>query len=465
MKKYDLCVIGAGSGGLVAATTANRLGLKTVLLEKHKIGGECTHSGCVPSKALIAAAKTFHAGKEGARHGLPAYSAGEKLEFSRVMEHVNGVVEQVYANETPDVFEKMGIDVVVHPSGAEFVNNTTIRIGEDLIEAKDTVVCTGSSPRIVCPDGSQRRDFLNNENFWALREQPKSITFIGGGVISAELGQALRRFGSEVRIIDHNPRMLKVVDTDVTEILMDQFRAEGIELYPDTEVVSCGVSGGSADLTLKTPRGTETLKSDAVFLAIGRVPNTSGLKLDQAGVSYNDRGIQTDETLRTSAPNIYACGDVASPAKFTHAASYQADICIHNILNEVKKKTDLNAFPWAIFTEPEIGHVGIGEAQAVRDAIEHRVLRVDANLDRFVTDGKTTGLLKVILDEHDHVIGADAIGAHAGEWIHLLALAARNRLPLQNIADTVFAYPTYSEIVKKAFTRYLRSKSPPQEHT
>ena len=459
MKKYDLCVIGAGSGGLVAATTAHRLGLKTVLLEKNKIGGECTHSGCVPSKAFIYAAKTFHASNEASRYGLPAYGAGDKFDFSRMMEHVNSIVEQVYANETPGVFEKMGIDVVVHPSGAEFVNNTTVRVGEDTIEAQHTVVCTGSSPRIVCPDGSQRRDFLNNENFWALREQPRSITFIGGGVISAELGQALRRFGSEVRIIDHNARILKVVDSDITEILMDQFREEGIELYPDTEVLRCGVSGGQADLTLQTPSGTQTLESDAVFLAIGRVPNTSGLHLDQAGVTYNDRGIQTDETLKTSAPNIYACGDVASPAKFTHAASYQADICVNNILNETKKKSDLRAFPWAIFTEPEIGHVGIGEAQAVRDSIEHRVLRVDANLDRFVTDGKTTGLLKVILDQDDHVIGADAIGAHAGEWIHILALAARNRLALQNIADTVFAYPTYSEIVKKAFTRYLRSKS------
>jgi len=459
MKNYDLCVIGAGSGGLVAATTGNRLGLKTVLLEKDKIGGECTHSGCIPSKALIAAAKAYQTSKDAPRYGPPPYAPATPLDFAQVMEHVNDVVQGVYANETPDVFEHMGIDVVVDSSGAKFIDAHTVQIGGELIAAKYFVICTGSSPRPYCPEGGDPRQFLHNENFWDLHQQPKSITFIGGGVISAELGQAMRRLGTEVNIIDHNPRILKAVDPEVAEILSTHLKEEGVKLYANTEVLNCRAEPDRTTLTIKTPSGTTDLTSEAVFIAVGRVPNIGGLDLARAGINATDRGITTDEFLRTSAPHIYACGDVTSPAKFTHAASYQADVCISNILQERAKKSDLRAFPWVIFTEPEIAHVGISEAQAIKESIPHTVLKVNATLDRFVAEGNTTGLLKVIISADDLVIGADAIGPHAGEWIHPLALAARQRLPLQSFIDTVFAYPTYSEIVKKAFVRHLRSRA------
>ena len=459
MKNYDLCVIGAGSGGLVAATTGNRLGLKTVLLEKDKIGGECTHSGCIPSKALIAAAKAYQTSKDAPRYGLPAYAPASPLDFSKVMEHVNSVVQGVYANETPAVFENMGIDVVVDSSGAKFIDSQTVQIGGEQITAKYFVICTGSSPRPYCPDGGDPRQFLHNENFWDLRQQPASITFIGGGVISVELGQAMRRLGTAVNIIDHNPRILKAVDSDVAEILSNHLKEEGIKLYAGTEVLNCRSEPSQTTLTIKTPTGTAELTSESVFIAVGRVPNLGGLDLAKAGVDTTDRGITTDKFLRTSASHIYACGDVTSPAKFTHAASYQGGVCIANILKENSKESDLRAFPWAIFTEPEIAHVGISEAQAIKESIPHTVLKVNATLDRFVAEGNTTGLLKVIISADDLVIGADAIGPHAGEWIHPLALAARQQLPLQSFIDTVFAYPTYSEIVNTAFVRHLRSRT------
>jgi pyruvate/2-oxoglutarate dehydrogenase complex dihydrolipoamide dehydrogenase (E3) component len=458
MKNYDLCVIGAGSGGLVAATTGNRLGLKTVLLEKNKIGGECTHSGCIPSKALIAAAKAYQTSKDAPRYGLPAYAPAAPLDFAKVMAHVNSVVQGVYANETPDVFENMGIDVIVDSSGVKFIGPHTVQIGNETIVANNFVICTGSSPRPYCPDGGDLQDFLHNENFWDLRKQPKSITFIGGGVISVELGQAMRRLGTAVNIIDHNPRILKAVDSDVAAILTAHLQEEGIKLYEGAEVQNCRIETGQTTLTLNTPTGIQELTSEAIFIAVGRVPNTGGLDLEKAGIEHTPRGITTDCFLRTSASHIYSCGDVSSPAKFTHAASYQADVCIANILKENSKESDLRAFPWAIFTEPEIAHVGISEAQAVKESIPHTVLKVNATLDRFVAEGKTTGLLKVIISADDLIIGADAIGPHAGEWIHPLAMAARQRLPLQSFIDTVFAYPTYSEIVKKAFVRHLRSR-------
>jgi pyruvate/2-oxoglutarate dehydrogenase complex dihydrolipoamide dehydrogenase (E3) component len=460
MKTYDLCVIGAGSGGLVAATTGHRLGLKTVLLEKNKIGGECTHSGCVPSKTIIHSSKQFHAMKHAERYGLPSPNVDASFEFGAVMEHVDQVVQSIYANEQPETFQNMGIDVIVHPSGAQFLSETRIRIGDQELEAAHTIICAGSSPVMVTPKGHETVEFLHNENFWELRDQPRSITFIGGGVIAAELGQVMRRFGSEVHIIEHNPRILKVVDDDVAQAMIDVFEQEGIHLYPGTELSACEkTERGTVAVSLVGADGPKEFETDALFMAAGRVPNVQGMQLEKSGVDYDRRGIKVNEYLQTSAPNIYACGDVASPEKFTHVASYQADICVHNILHGNSRTNDLEVLPWAIFTDPEIAHVGLTErdARASHDGIQ--VLRVDATLDRYVTEGKTTGFVKIILGAEDRILGADAIGAHSGEWIQLVSMALKTRMPIQTFADTIVAYPTFSEIVKKAFVRHLRTRS------
>ncbi len=459
MDNYDLCVIGAGSGGLVAATTGNRLGLKTVLVEKNKIGGECTHSGCVPSKAFIQSAKLFYGTQSFEKYGLPEPRITDQLDFARVMEHVDGVIQGVYQHETPEIFENMGIDVIVDSAGAEFQNKKTIRVGDRVFRAENTIICTGSSPRSLEFEGSADLEFLNNENFWALRKIPRSITFVGGGVISAELGQAMRRFGAEVNIIEHNPRILKVVDDDVADEAIQIFRREGVRLFHNANIGSClRIDDQTIRISLDTPDGKETLETEAVFLAIGRQPNIGGLGLKNAGVAFSQHGIETNQFLQTTAENVYACGDAASPAKFTHAASYQAEICVQNILKKGSRKNDLSIFPWAIFTDPEIAHVGLSEKAARKQNGDVEVLRVNATLDRFTTDGKTEGFLKIVLGKNDQILGADAIGAHSGEWIQLLTMAMKNRTPIKQFAETIFAYPTYSEIVKKAFVRYFRTK-------
>ena len=459
MTKFNLCVIGAGSGGLVAATTGNRLGLKTVLVEKNKIGGECTHSGCVPSKTIINSAKVFHAMQNAAIYGLPQLEVHKTFDFSKVMEHVDKTVQSIYQNETPDVFQKMGIEVIIHSAGAQFISNERIQIGDQEIEATNTIICTGSSPRPFASEGAEEIVFLNNENFWALRKQPRSITFIGGGVIASELGQALRRFGSAVNIIEHNPRILKVVDDEVAAVAIDIFTREGIQLYHNTNVLSCKRKDPHTILlSLETEHGPAELETEAIFLAAGRVTNHRGMRLENAGVDYDERGIKTNEYLQTSAENIYACGDVTSPAKFTHAASYQADICVHNILNGNRKINDFRVFPWVIFIEPEIAHVGMGEKEARQKLGSVQVLKVDATLDRFVTESKTTGFVKIILDEDDKIVGADAIGAHSGEWIQLITMAIKSNISIPEFADNIVAYPTFSEIVKKAFVRHLRRR-------
>jgi len=460
MKEYDLVVIGAGSGGLVAATTANRKGLKVALLEKNKIGGECTHYGCIPSKALLHSIKMYEATKHlTENYGLTGLTIHGKPDFSSLMEHVDSIVQDVYNNETPEVFERQGIDVYVNKTGAKFIDKNTVRIGDDLLGLKYAVICTGSSPQKVTVPGSAEIEFLHNENFWSLRNLPASVLFVGGGVISAEIGQALARFGSKVTIFDRNPRILKTVDDDTAKTIIEIFKNEAVDIICPAELKSFRNEMGSVVVNYLQKGKQKEVSAERIFLATGRQPNVAGLDLEKAGITFSEKGIKTNSNLQTSAPNIYACGDVTSPLKFTHAASYQANIVIDNILTGNTIQNDFSIFPWAIFTEPEIAHVGLSEAQAKEEFGDKvAVFKVDANIDRFVTDKKTTGFLKVIFDSENFVVGAEAIGAHAGEWIQLLTIAMKNKIPAESFSNTIFPYPTYSEIVKKAFTRFLRSK-------
>lgn len=458
MKQYDIAVIGAGSGGLVAALTANRRGLRVAMLEKNKIGGECTHSGCVPSKTFISSARLYHAMHRAEAHGLPRVDAHAGFEFSRVMEHVDRVVQSIYLNEQPEHFQELGIDVYVHQAGAQFLSPNEIQIGDEVIWAEHTIISTGSSPRMAPHEGGL--DALTNENFWALRELPGSIVFLGGGVISVELGQCLARFGAQVTIVERNPRIIKVADEDAGALAAEVLQKEGIRILTDTEVVNCQqVAPDKIQVTVRRGESYQELFTERVFAALGRTPNLAGLQLERAGVAYTEAGITTNEYLQTTAANIYACGDVTTPAKFTHVASYQAEICIENILAGNHRLNDLSVVPWTIFMEPEVAHVGLTEAQAIEKYGEVNISRVNTGtVDRFITEGDTTGFLKLVMDQNDVLLGADAIGAHAGEWVQFLTYAIKQGLPIHSIAETIFAYPSFSEIVKKAVTRYLRSQ-------
>ncbi len=455
MKSYDIIVIGAGSGGLVAATTAHRKGLKTALIEKNKIGGECTHYGCVPSKALINAAKAYHSLHKMEKLGIQIDTP--KPDFANIMEQVDEIVQGVYAHETPDVFEKQGIDVFVNESGAQFIDEHTISIGDETLEGKNFVISTGSSPRILDIEGIENVKTLHNENFWELRKKPRKIVFIGGGVISVEIGQSLARLNCDVCIMDRNPRILKVADTEISTYLSQQIEIEGVKLLTNSTPIRFSDSN---TLIYNNDGNEESVSADYFFIAAGRIPNTEGMNLTIAGIEYSSRGIITNEYLQTTSPHIYACGDVTTPLKFTHTASHQANICVDNILNGNIKKNDLSVFPWAIFTEPQIGHVGLTEKEAREKYGDNgiSIFKVDASIDRFITDRKTGGMLKVIFNNSDLVVGAEAVGAHAGEWIQILTVVIKNEIPAQQMADTIFAYPSYSEIIKKAFSRYLRTK-------
>lgn len=455
MLEYDLIVIGAGSSGLVAATSGHRRGLKTALIEKNKIGGECTHYGCVPSKAFLNAAKAYKSLSKMDALGISVVRPG--VDFKRIMEQVDEIVQGIYEHETPEIFEDMGIDVYVDKTGAKFIDEHTIRVGDNELKAKNFIINTGSSPNIFPIEGIEKVEILHNENFWDLRVQPKKIVFIGGGVISVELGQALALLGSEVTIIERDDRILKVTEPETGGYLADRLEEDGINF-----ILNANIEKFTNGKTLQYNEGgqVKSIEADYCFMATGRTANVNGLHLETAGVAYNKAGIDTNAYLQTSKPHIYACGDVTTRFKFTHTASHQANNAIANILEPRSKKDDLSVLPWAIFTSPQIGHVGLTEKEAIEKYGEEQieVFKVDANIDRFITDRSTGGLLKVIFNTDDMVVGAEAVGAHAGEWIQLLTIAMKNNITAAQMAETIFAYPTYSEIVKKAFTRYLRAK-------
>lgn len=456
MLEYDLIVIGAGSGGLVAATKGHRKGLKTALIEKNKIGGECTHYGCVPSKALLNAAKAYKSISKMKHLGIDVQQP--KVNFKQIMEGVDDIVQGIYAHETPDIFEKMGIDVFVNQSGAKFIDQHTIRIGNENLRAKNFVICTGSSPRMLPIKGIEKVKLLHNENFWKLREQPKKVVFIGGGVISVEIGQALAQLGSEVIIIEHNDRILKVTDPEIGEYLTKELEKDGIRLLLNSKT---NAFTDANTLSYEMDGVQKEIKAEYFFLAAGRAANVNGLDLENANIDYSRNGIVTNTYLQTSIPHIYACGDITTRFKFTHTASHQANIVIDNILNPKSKEDDLSILPWGIFTNPQIGHVGLSENEAKEKFGEDNIklFKVDASIDRFITDRNTGGFLKVIFNTSNLVVGAEAVGAHAGEWIQVLTIAIKNNIPATQMANTIFAYPTYTEIVKKAFTRYLRTLS------
>ena len=461
MEKYDITVIGAGSGGLVAALTAKRRGARVALVEKNKIGGECTHSGCVPSKTLISSARLLHSLKKFTTHGLPNVHIPSDFDFADVMEHVDDVVQGVYNNEKPSHFQELGIDVYIDAAGAKFIDQNHISIGNAVIESQYFVISTGSSPRMAPHEGSEMLKFLNNENFWDLREQPKSIVFLGGGVISVELGQALARFGTEVTIVHRHPTILNTLDPEVAALATKALEEDGVRIITNSEITNCVQnSDGQIKLVLNQNGEAKDLFAEQIFVALGREPNIQGLELEKAGVEFSAYGIKTNAYLQTTASNIYACGDVTTPAKFTHIAAYQAEICIDNILGEDKRENDLSIVPWAIFMEPEVGHVGLSEAQARKKFVKVNVARVGTDsIDRFITESETEGFLKIIMDANDVVVGAEAIGQHAGEWIQFFTVTIKQKITIQDLAETIFIYPTFSEIVKKGITRYLRSKS------
>ncbi|NRB00915.1 MAG: FAD-dependent oxidoreductase [Rhodobacteraceae bacterium] len=448
--KTDVCVIGAGSGGLSVAAGAVQMGAKVVLIEGHLMGGDCLNFGCVPSKALIAAGKQAHAMKTGEPYGVSPVMP--QVSYAAAKDHVHKVIETIAPVDSQERFEGLGVQVI--RAFGKFLSPTEVQAGDTVIEARRFVIATGSSPFVPPIPGLDTVAHFTNETIFDLRDKPDHLLIVGGGPIGMEMAQAHIRLGSKVTVIE-GAKALGHDDPELAAIVLDKLRAEGVEIVEDALVES--VAGSDGNIDVKTKDGTVYTGSH-LLLAMGRKANIDKLDLDKAGVKY-DRAIQTDESLKTSNKRIYAIGDVVGRQQFTHVAGYHAGVIIRSMLFGLPAKVREDHIPWATYTDPELAQVGLTEAQAkAKFGGQLEVARFEfAENDRAIAEGKTTGLIKVMVVK-GRPVGASIVGAQAGELIAMWSMAIANKMKMSAIAGTVVPYPTLMEVNKRAAGQYFSPK-------
>ncbi|MBI4318603.1 MAG: FAD-dependent oxidoreductase [Chloroflexi bacterium] len=448
---YDLVVIGAGSAGLTAASFAARLGARVALVERHRIGGDCTWTGCVPSKALLKAAKVAQDMRRAAEFGLPPVYP--TIDLKRVMARVRGVIESVYQFETPEALGAKGIDVIL--GAPRFVDPTKISVDGRVIHAKHFIICTGANPFFPTIPGLADTPCLTYESIFGLEELPRRLIVLGAGPVGVELAQAFQRLGSSVTLIGRPDRILPIADREASAVLADQLSADGVRILTGAEVTKIE----SRDGALLAFAGKEECAGDALLVAVGRWPNVGGLELERAEIDYTAQGIRVDAHLHTSQRHIYACGDVIGSFQFSHYAGWQGAMAARNALLPGSSRGIRPTVPWVVFTDPEIGQVGISEKQSRDENMPTKVHRWPLErIDRAQTEGEHDGFLKLITGPNGRLLGGTVVASSAGELINELSLAIEKRLNVSHIATTIHAYPTYGFGIQQASAEAVASR-------
>jgi len=452
MAKYDMAIIGGGSGGLTAARVASVLGANVLLVDKERLGGDCLNYGCVPSKSLIHVARIVQKARESASLGL--MSANLSVNMAKVSEYVQGVIDRVAEGEkiyTEGVTVKFG--QITFKSATELVLN-----GE-IFTSRNTLIATGSRPVMPRLEGLEEVGYLTNESVFDLMNLPSSIVIVGGGPVGVELSQAFERLGAKVTIIQEQERILPREDPEVSESVARVLISEGIDIVTNARFVKAGRSGNKKVVTATQGAQLLNFEADEIVLAVGRQPNIEGLNLEAAGIKYDKNGIKVDDYLQTSASNILAIGDVIGGYLFTHVAVYQAGVAVRNALVPVgKKKVDYRVVPWCTFTDPEAARVGLTPEDAEKQYKQVRIVKFPwAEIDRAQAENETTGFIKLVLaGKKDEIVGAHMVGARAGEMLGEIALAMQHNLTLNDILGTIHVYPTINTGIQQAvFEAYL----------
>ncbi len=456
MLKPDLCVIGAGSGGLTVAAAARTFGASVVLIEQGEMGGDCLNTGCVPSKSLIAAAGFAKAAQRGQGFGVSFGSP--RVDFGQVHDHISGVISAIAPNDSVERFEALGARVI--KARAQFVDKRTVEAGGQQIRARRFVIATGSRPAIPPIEGLDDTPFLTNETVFGLREKPEHLIIIGGGPIGIELAQAFAQLGSAVTVLEAD-ELLSRDDPELTEFVLRRVAEDGVDLRPQTKIVATKRQDGGVAVTVKGAEGEEVIKGSHLLVAAGRVPNIADMGLEAADVKSSDAGITANTHLRTSNRRIYAIGDVvAGGLKFTHVSSYHAGLVVRSALFGLPAREKRDIIPWATFTDPEIANVGLTEPMA-REQLgdKFKVVRWSfAENDRAQTERRPEGAIKMITDRGGRIVGCGIVGAQAGELISLFSYAIANGMKASSLTKYVAPYPTLAEIAKRMGTEYYRDK-------
>jgi len=464
---YDLIVIGGGAAGLTAAGIGTNLGAKTLMVERDKLGGDCTWTGCVPSKTLLKAAKVVHQAQNASRFGLTDQPF--EVDFPGVMEHVRTVRREVYEDaDAPEIFEGMDIDVRI--GEAQFLDAHTVSIAlEDgsTIQAtgRYVVIATGASAFVPPIDGLDGVDVLTNESLFELETQPGRLGVVGAGPIGTEMAQAMTRLGTEVTVFEAGDAILSKDDPELTAMLREVLEGEGVRYHFGAKVERVEQAGDSGPITVHASTGDSTTATevDALLMATGRRANVQGLNLEAAGVQYDGRGVTVDDRCRTNQRHIYAVGDVSGRYQFTHMSGHMAKVAVTNALLKMPSTIDAAHVPWVTYTEPELAHVGAfpDDLDAAGTAYETYRFPYD-KLDRAITEGETTGVIKVHAKSlTGKILGVSILGAHAGEFVSTFTLAMRNGVTLRNIGDTIHPYPAWGEGVRRVADQwYVQKQSP-----
>jgi pyruvate/2-oxoglutarate dehydrogenase complex dihydrolipoamide dehydrogenase (E3) component len=440
VKEYDVAIIGAGSGGLTAAYTAKGFSKKVVLIDKNKPGGECTWSGCIPSKALINIAKEIHIAKK--------YS-NLKVDTGQVLEKVRKVISNVYEEESPEVLKRDGIDYI--NGFAKFINKNTLIVNGEEIRAKKIFISTGSSPMVPPIEGLKDINYLTNEDFFTAEKLPDSIIVLGGGAIGVELSQAMNRLGVKVSLVEMMDTILNREEPNLVAMLERKLKMEGINIYTSYKAEKVSEENGKVSLSVVKDGSVDIIKADKILVCLGRVPNINGLDLEKANVKYNKKAIEVNEYLETTTKGIFAIGDVAGPYLFSHMANVQGITAVQNATLPIKKKVDYSHVAWCTFSEPELARAGLTEQEAREkhgDSI--RVYHQDyKNLDRAKTKEDDEGIVKIICDKRGKVLGASILGERAGEIISEVQVVKTLGINFGKLTKVIHPYPTYGEILLK----------------
>ncbi len=460
--RYNLVVIGGGTAGLISAAGAAGLGAKVALIERGLMGGDCLNVGCVPSKALLRAARAYADTRRAGEYGV-TIPDGVRIEFAAAMERMRRLRAGLSAKDSAVRYHDLGVDVFI--GKAQFLSSDSLQVDGKTLHFSRAVIATGSRASAPLISGLSEAGFLTNETVFSLTMPPKRLVVIGAGPLGCELAQAFSRFGSDVVLLESELGILPREDREAAEIVGRALVRDRIEIVEDCRIQRVAANGSEKLINLECGGANREIACDEILVGAGRAPVVDGLNLEAARVEYDRRGgVKVDDHLRTSNPRIFAAGDVCSAYKFTHVADAMARIVIRNALFLGRERMSALTIPWCTYTDPEIAQVGLYEHEA-----RARGLRVSTfvqplgDVDRAVLDGEVEGFVKVHVREgSDQIVGATVVASHAGEMISELTLAMVGKLGLSTIAQTIYPYPTQAEAIRKIGDAYNRTRLTPR---
>ena len=454
-KSYDVVVLGGGTAGLVTASGCARLGRRVAMIEREALGGDCLWTGCVPTKALVASAKLAHQMRHAKAFGLEPFTP--RVSPKAVMDSMREQRRIISRHDDPEKFRKLGIDVI--EGNARFVSPNEVEVNRRRLQARDIVIATGARTAVPPVEGLQETGFLDHVSFLNQDSFPASVLILGGGYIGIEFAQVFARFGSRVTVVEMLDEIVNKEDVDVIVRVREVLSSEGIELFTGWAVKSMRREGATKIARIENKQGqSRELTIDEVFVASGRRGNTENLGLEEAGVNVERSWVVADRFLQTSVPRIWACGDVHGGLQFTHVAAYEAVKLVRNMLFPGKSAVDYTHIPWALYTDPEVGHIGMTEAEArAKHGDDVRTYKVEmADVDRAVVDRTSLGLIKLIADAKGNLLGGHAFCSNASTVIQEVVLARKKGMKLGELAQRISSYPSLADGVQKAASLYYQ---------